>query len=316
MLVNLFPLQAVSVSLPHEADEHEETDGHFGVRRRSESDLESDEEEFDEEDAPRIRGDDDDTGAMLSMPGGITEHVTTLIGGNGDDTRGNRLLEDEENGTPGLLNDVRRRNAEEDDNGSDIAMTEEVSASILSGLDDAEDHLDVIPTRAQIIEGSGLDSESDDDDDDDEDDDDDDGAAFVEGLLGQPGILGQQLLALEGFPPEDGTFLSEDQIPESDHMDEDDDEDEEDEEDEDDDDDDVDEAIREPEVSMYRSYPPRIVETEIQMIGSEILRSGAVCGSNGQSSFYLSIPATESRHVPPSFSSLSNAPEAHVSEVV
>lgn len=284
--------QAVSVSLPHEAEEHEETDGHFGVRRRSDSELESDEDGFDdEEDAPRIREDDEQAEAILGMlPVDMPEHV--LIG-NGEDSRENRLLEDEDNGTPGLLSG-RHEERDEDDE-SETTITEEMTGSDIEEENDFDDD-HVTPTRVQIVvDGSDHVQEL----------EGADASSFVEGFLGQ------QLLALDGFPPEEGNFLSEDQVPESDQMeDEDDDEDDE---EEDEDDDDVDEVIRQPDISLYRSFPSRMVEAELQ-IGQDLLNGGST-GSNGAiASFYLAVPSSgEPRQAPPTFSSLSNAPETHVS---
>lgn len=302
--------------LPHEAEEHEETNGHFGMRRRSESDLESDEDEFDdEEDVPRIRGDDHETDAILAglLPGDLPEDVIR----NGEASRGNRLLE-EDNGTPGLLSEGRRGRGVEDDvddddaESDDIAMSDDISENdeedqeLIDGDSGAPDgrHHDATPTRVQIVvegvDGSQLDDEE-------------GAAAFVEGLLGQ------QLLALDGFPADDANFLNGSQLGhDSDQLeDEEDNENDDDDNDEDDEDEDVDgdedETMDLGGNDIFHSFQPRLEENETQTIGSDVLLgnpSGVIGGS--MSSFYFSIPSREARHhqqhsnTVTSFSSLSN----------
>lgn len=143
-------LQVIPLPLPHEAEEHEEPAGHFGlsIARRSESVSDSEDDTFDdEEDVPRIRDDDEDAEVMLSlMPDDLSHDVVELINSENTATeRSMRLLvaDDEDSGTPGLLNGVprvRQHTADDDEHASD-SVTESVEDDDI-GSDEQDEHDD------------------------------------------------------------------------------------------------------------------------------------------------------------------------------
>jgi hypothetical protein len=136
----------IPLSLPHEANEQEESEAHFGLTlpRRGTSDSDSEDPDFDEEeDVPRIRGDDEDAEIMLLMPDRLSRTQMMTIHGEEPETSMQLLAaDDDDSGTPGLLQSGECMDHEQSD--------EEMSHSNGTLLEE-NDHHEVTSTDDHVL---------------------------------------------------------------------------------------------------------------------------------------------------------------------